>query len=199
MRALASLLAFALLAGCNDPAPAPAQAVDDAATSQETLDERPLQVYRATFDLHLTEANTGGARTGLPPFLGVPSENCLGLAAGVEIERGFANATWNADTPASERFLLALEYGPGERASAEGASPLRLDLGGITTGAVQSLGPGGDGFQGSLLTGNLADDGAAADQEFRLDLWLEYRAGEPVAAETGFTCSPFTLPLQAPR
>lgn len=192
---LALLLSGALLPGCADPSDPTTQ--DQPQTSQEDLpDDRPLLVLRETYALHLSEANTVGLRTGVPPFLGVPSENCLGLIAGVEVVRGAANATWDPQSLATDELLLALDYGPGQRAMVTGAPTLSLDLGGITFGSVQAVAGTSDAFAGSLLTVNLAGDaGAAVDQAVQLDLWLEYRAGEPLVPETGFTCSPFTLPV----
>lgn len=192
-------LAILLLSGCASPGGAP---TDDAAapTSGMSVSDggtgRPLLVLRGTYTLHLSEANTLGLRTGVPPFLGVPSENCLGLVAGVEVVRGYANATWDAQSLVTEDLLLALDYGPGERAMVTGASTLSLGLGGITFGSVQGVAGTSDGFEGSLLTVNLVGDaGAAVDQQVDLDLWLEYHAGEPLVPQAGFTCSPFTLPI----
>jgi hypothetical protein len=193
---LLPLLAF-LLAGCTEGADPSAQDVasDAPGTSDQDIARQEF-VLRATYDLHLSEANTGGLRTGVPPFLGVPSENCLGLVAGVKILAGYANATWTPQSVAAEDLLVALDYGPSERAMVEGRSMLSLDLRGITTGNLQSIAGTSDGFQGSILTVNLSGDaGAAADQKVRLDLWLRYEAGEELVPETGFTCSPFTLPL----
>lgn len=66
---------------------------------------------------------------------------------------------------------------------------------GITLGSVQGIGGTSDGFAGSPLTVDLAGEaGAAVDQPVPLDVWLEYRPGEPLVTQTGFTCSPFTLP-----
>lgn len=188
------LLAILLLTGCAGPADPGA---DLAAASQESGDAGggpPLRELRATYTLHLSEASTAGLRTGVPPFLGVPSDNCLGLVAGVQVHRGFANATWAAQSVVAEELLLALDYGPGQRHVETGPSALSLDLRGVTFGSVQAVAGTSDGFQGSLLTVNLAGDGAAADQEVRLDLWLLYEAGEDLVPQTGFTCSPFTLP-----
>lgn len=195
---LPACLAILLLSGCASPDDAPTDDAVDPTSGMPTSDDpdRPLLVLRETYTLHLSEANTIGLRTGVPPFLGVPSENCLGLVAGIEVVRGYANATWDAQSLVAEDLLLALDYGPGERAMVSGAPALSLGLGGITFGSVQGVAGTSDAFEGSLLTVNLAGDaGAAVDQQVRLDLWLEYHAGEPLVPQTGFTCSPFTLPV----
>jgi hypothetical protein len=186
---LAALFALGV-SGCAGAEPGAPEPTD----GPRTDDGVPAQTwFHGTFQLYLSSVDAGSVRQGVPPPLGLRANNCLALPEGLHILRGWANATWTPQTTVVVSLVAVLDYGPGERRMAEGASPLSLDVSGLTLGAVQSLGgaEGGDGI--SLLMVDLTGDASVAlEQPVKLALDLLVENNPTLAPGEGYTCSPFT-------
>lgn len=122
----------------------------------------------------LREWRPSSARIG-----GVHGQNCVGIPTAARNLTGFAEATWDSESPLTERLEVALSSGD-ETLRISGPPALRLEFEAVTNQDSR----GGRGF----LAVQVIEPGAAIDQPVSLRIDLQYVALEAVEFETNWSC-----------
>lgn len=136
--------------------------------------------FAKSFDLTLTQAPV----VGVPPVVG--GGNCIVLTSdnATMLHSGTAIATWGSGTPLADVLALAQRFGGVDEATAEGSSPLALNL--TTTVLTPSIPEVAfaptPAFDGAEILLRLPQAPALAlQQEVTVEVTFEYSGGEPDA------------------